>query len=166
MLTKEQENYIYHIIEQWQSGYCAGAPMPKEFRLKASEIFSLFYNNAHKYKFTQVPSRIYRIIEGQYQPQIIIPNAYYSFSQDLESVILFASKDKWLHSDISLIEATPKYGLNFNSIMNELYENYGEQCRYFHEHEILSYIDNNIISINHFDTLQELIKFYNKSKPT
>ena len=165
MLIKEQEDYIYNIIEQWQSGYCAGAPMSNEFRLKATEIFALFYNCQSRHKFTQTPDYIYRVIEGEYIPNNTIQNVYYSFSRDLESVITFASKDKRLHSDISLIIATPKYGLNFNAIMYELYENYGEQNRYYNENEILSYIDNNITSIIHFNTLQELIDFAKTYKP-
>ena len=166
MLTKEQEDYIYNTIEQWQSGYCAGTPMPKDFRLRATEIFTLFYNCPLGHKFTQTPDLIYRIIEGEYVSNNTISKAYYSFSQDLESVIMFASKDRRLHSDISLIIATPKCGLNFNAIMHELYENYGEQNRYYNENEILSYIENNIVSIIHFDTLQELIDYAKNYKPT
>lgn len=161
-----------NIIDEWQSQYCSGSKMPIDFRKSASKVFADIYVNADKeelleYKLKECNNILYRAIScNKYESErklINFDNLYYSFSNDLYGLKEVIKCDRYLRSDILIIESKNHNGLNYNNIGNYLYKNYLDVCRYRKENEIVSKLTkDDLISIyflKHSDNILEYKKY-------
>jgi len=149
----------HDIIRDWQTLYCAGSKMPKEFREQASMgFFNVYLSNlpeARRLRYTE--KSIYRVIIPDEGPLLYFDDLYYSFSADVSGVTHFATKDKNTREDIFLIVARPKEALDFNKICADLF--WDAPTKFSCENEVVSKLSpDNIMAIwylKHAEDIQD-----------
>lgn len=140
----------HEICRDWQSLYCAGSPMPKDFRQRASEYFNkIFTSNLPELQnFKYNTPDIFRVVKTPYEGKLLyFDDLYYSFSAEINGVKQFATKDKNVRSDLFLIIATPLEAIDFNILGNDLFENFNKS-KFYEEKEIVSKLS--------FQTIKEI----------
>ena len=158
-------NAAHEICENWQSLYCAGSPMPKYFRKRASEYFSFVFQKteeeAQRLKYFGYP--IYRVISPRPNKKLLyFDDLYYSFSSDLCGVSQVATKDKNMRCNLFLIIARPTEAVDFNKLGNELFE-YFDKTRYYKENEIVSKLSfKTIDSVYYLKDAEDIMSFQQK----
>lgn len=156
---------VWSIYERWQSGYCAGTPMPKDFRKVASKYFSMIFENEREELkiFKYFGETIYRAIIPPYSGSLIkFDNLYYSFSKNLDGLKQAVVKDKHLRFDIFIIEARPFDAIDFQVLGNDLFKEISKS-RYYKENEVVSKLTiDNIISIYFLSDANDILDYKNK----
>ena len=140
----------HEICRDWQSLYCAGSPMPKVFRQKASEYFNKIFtcDRPELQGFKYNKSDIFRVIKTPYKGKLLdFDDLYYSFSSEINGVEQFATKDKNVRFDLFLIIATPLEAIDFNMLGNDLFEGFNES-KFYEEKEVVSKLS--------FQTIKEI----------
>lgn len=155
---------VYDIIRDWQTLYCVGSKMPKEFREQASiSFFNIYLSNlpeARRLRYAEEP--IYRVIVPDEGPLLYFDDLYYSFSANVSGAMYFATKDKNARSDIFLIVAKPKEALDFNKIYADLFVD-DMPTKFSKENEVVSKLSlDNIMAIWYLKHAEDIPNYMQK----
>lgn len=157
---------LYSIVEQWTGGYCAGAIMPKTFRIEASFWFDKTFELCKRESLTSIIDTnniIYRIqtLETKEKCVIKYDDLYYSFSNDINGLKQVIRKDSYIKSNLIIIEYKPLKPINLNNLLDDMYVGY--KSIYTSENEILSKLSkSNVKNIYYLKDSKDICNYKTK----